>query len=277
MGRPAATVAVSFLLLAFRCGDRMLPQSASAPPRAQVQASDYPTLDAALREVEKYGGTLDLEGIPRTWSAVLQASPHLVAQVRFVTIENCGGGLSPVLGQPVLRVAAGVSAYFVTFRNCLVLGPIVADRMFNSTFENLWMPRGGLTFTGAAYYNRIVNLYAGGNCITATAAAGPSQGSNHNQVVGGRCQGTVTIGANVQDWSIEGMAFEGCRGACLSLAGTRISVGFNRFECASPVGIDLLGGDGWIAPSYWSSCGTRIRFRGTDTLSWAIGRQPDHQ
>jgi hypothetical protein len=256
------------------CGDDVM----LTPSHRYVRVSDYPTAQAALDAVSVWGGVLDMEGVPRTVSLELRASPMLVGQVRFVTITNCGGGLTPESGKPVLRVASGVHAYFTTLSECLVLGPVVMDRMHNATVRNVWMPTGGLSLTGAAYYNRIENLYAGGNCLTATATGGPSTGPNHNQLIGGRCQGTVTIGSQVQDWIIEGVAFEGCAGTCLSLAGTRLWIGNNRFECAAPVGIDLLiGSDGWIGEQYWSSCGVRIRFNGADAGAWSIAPQPNQQ
>jgi hypothetical protein len=242
-----------------------------------VRVSEYPSADSALRVVEVHGGTLDMEGRPASVAFQIRASPLLSSppQSRFVTITNCGGGLSPLKGQSVLKAAPGVSVYFFTLSKCLVRGPVDFSRFYNSTIQDVWMPTGGLSLTGAAFYNRFVNLYAGGKCLTATAPGGPSSGPNHNQIEGGRCQGTVTIGPNVQDWQVNGVAFEGCQTVCLSLAGTRLYVGNNRFECASPVGIDLLAGsDGTINTSYWSSCGVQIRFRGADPLAWTISSQP---
>lgn len=258
------------VLLLTGCGDAMV-----APPQTPVYvlASSYPTLDSALRVVETWGGTLDLGGVPRTGALQVRASSQLAQQSRGVTIANCFGGWTGGLS-----VAPGVSAYFLTLRDCLVLSPLEMHGMFNSTVENVWMPQGGLTLTGGSYYNVIRNLYAGGPCVTFTAASGPSLGANHNAIQGGRCQGTVSIGANVQDIDITGMAFEGCTGVCLKIAGTRIHVGFNRFECDSPVGIELLAGsDGWIDEQYWSSCGTRIVFNGADPLNWRIAPQPAQQ
>lgn len=253
---------------------------APAPGPQSVRVSDYPSPDSALRSVERYGGTLDMEGKPASVSFQIHASPGLTnpPQSRFVTITNCGGGLSPVGGRPVLSAAPGVSVYFFTLSKCLVHGGIDFSRFHNSTIQDVWMPTGGLSMTGAAYYNRIVNLYAAGNCLTATATGGPSSGPNHNQIEGGRCQGTVTIGAQVQDWQVNGMAFEGCGRVCLSLAGTRLYIGNNRFECAGPTGIDLLAGsDGVINPSYWSSCTVKIRFRGAERRAWTISPQPRSQ
>lgn len=267
-----AGLLVGLLLLA-ACQATTAPQEPPPPPdptSAFVLVSAKISPDSALRLVEPNGGTVDMGGGPVTGAMVVRSSPNLLNQVRGVQITNCFGGWTGGLS-----VAPNVSAYFLTLSNCLVLSPIVMDRMYNSTIENVWIFGAGVTLTGASYYNRIVNLYAAGDCITFTAASGPSLGANHNQVVGGRCQGTITIGAFVQDIDIHDVAFEGCTGACLKIAGTRIHIGFNRFECASPIGIELeKGSDGWIDAQVWSSCGTRISFNGADPADWHIEAQP---
>jgi hypothetical protein len=262
------------LLVLVACSTPTAPQPAEQPA-GPVYVLVGPTIspDSALRLVETWGGTVDMGGAPVTGALVVRSSPQLLQQSRGVTIRNCFGGWTGGLS-----MAPGVSAYFLTLADCLVLSPVVMDRMHNSVIRNVWMPAGGLVLTGAAYYNRIENLYAAGDCITFTAAPGPSLGSNHNQVVGGRCQGTITIGAHVQDIDLTGIAFEGCTGTCLRIAGTRIHVGFNRMECNSPIGIELLAGsDGWIDEQYWSSCAARIVFNGADPLNWVIRPQPPQQ
>lgn len=264
-------LAVMLSLNSIGCGDSIMAAPAPDAPRPRyVFAADYPTLDSALRVVEPWGGTLDLGGVARTGALLVRSSPHLVNQSRGVRITNCFGGWTGGL-----RMAPGVSGYFLTLSECLMLSPLVMDRMFNTTIENVWFYGAGITLTGPAYYNTIRNAYAAGPCVTFTAATGPSLGSNHNRIEGGRCQGTVEVGAYVQDIDITGMAFEGCTGSCLRIAGSRVHVGFNRFECASPVGIELLpGSDGWIDEQVWSSCGVRILFAGADPANWRIAPQP---
>jgi hypothetical protein len=156
-----------------------------------------------------------------------------------------------------------------------------ASRTYNSTFRALWiLPPSGqpaITIGGPAHYNVFETLYLGGRFDV--VGDGTPGGPNTNTLRDSRIQSTVSIGPGVQNWRIAGNAFESCGAVCLSLAGTRIDVqSGNRFECAGPVGIDLLAGsDGWIAPSYWSSCGVRIRFSGADPAGWVIAAQPPQQ
>jgi hypothetical protein len=247
-----------------------------------VRITSCSQVDSALRAVEVRGGTLDFNGLACTAAIELHSSPLLLNQVRFVRLTNCGGGLNAPAGLPVFRVAAGVAAYFVEVDNCLILGTVDASRVYSSTFRQLWiLPPAGqdaLRLVGPAYYNVFAGLYVGGP-IVAQSSGGVYDGPNTNTLRESRIQSTVTIGANVQNWRIRDNAFEGCGAVCLSLAGTRLEVGSgNRFECAGPVGIDLLAGsDGVIETQYWSSCGIRVRLSGADPLNWRIAPQPGQQ
>lgn len=250
-------------------------------------ASDYPTVDQALRAVEIWGGTLDLGGIPRNVNLQLHASPVLVGQVRFVKITNCGGGLSPAHPGPVLSVAPGVDGYFVELDRCLVLGTINFSHLFNSRFTDTWVfcqsTEVAYIAQGPAHYNTWDGGVIGcGVGIQANATNGPSTGPNSNTVRGVRFSGVrygMILGPFVQDWIIDGDQFETCTSACLELQGTRLVLrSGNRFECAGPTGVRLdTPSDGIIETQYWSSCGRTIDLGTADPKNWVIASQPPQQ
>ncbi len=279
------------LLLLAACGSPALPTAPDPGPVAlAIRISDYGVtgvgdetvkVNAAIAAAAVFGGVVDFEGKDITAAMVIPATPRLNGQVRAVRLTNCMGSITAPAGQPVLRVAAGLDAYFIEVSYCLLLGSVDFSRMFNTRFVGVWiLPPAGqwaMTASGAAYYNTIESSYLGGPlALRAMPTGGPATGPNTNRLLGSRIQGTVVIGHHAQNWIIDGNAFESCGPVCLDLAGTRISVREgNRFEGAVDGIVLRAGSDGWIAPQYWSSIsGLRIKFDGADPLAWSIAPQP---
>lgn len=282
------------LLLLAACGTVTRPTEPDPGPVAlAIQVSDYGVtgvgdetvkVNQAIAAAALSGGTVDFEGKHVTAAMVIPATPNLIGQVRAVRLTNCMGSVTAPAGQPVLRVAAGLDAYFLEVSHCLLLGSVDYGRMFNSRFVGVWIlpPSGqwGMTASGPAYYNTIESSYIGGPLsVRGLSTGGPATGPNTNRLVGNRIQGTVLLGAGVQNWIVDGNAFESCGMVCLDLAGTRLVVAAgNRFEGAVDGIVLRAGSDGWIAPQYWSSItGLRIKFDGADPLGWQIATQPGQQ
>lgn len=279
------------LLLLAACGSPALPTAPDPGPVAlAIRISDYGVtgvgdetvkVNQALAVAALSGGTVDFQGKHVTAAMVIPATPNLIGQVRSVVLTNCMGSITAPAGQSVLRVEPGLSAYFIEVNHCLLLGSVDFSRMFNSRFVSVWIlpPAGqwGMTASGPSYYNTIESSYIGGPLsVRAISTGGPATGPNTNRLIGNRIQGTVLIGAGVQNWIVDGNAFESCGPVCLDLAGTRLDVrSGNRFEGAVDGIVLRAGSDGWIAPQYWSSIsGLRIKFDGADPLAWSIAPQP---
>lgn len=278
------------LLLLVSCGTAPTDPEGPGPVTLAFKASDFGVtgigdetakVNQALAAVAVSGGTLDMQGKHITAAMVIPATPNLIGQVRNVQITNCMGSITAPAGQPVLKVADGLDAYFVEVSHCLLLGSVVMDRMYNARLEAVWiLPPAGqwaISATGPSYYNVVRDSYLGGPLsMRFVSTGGPATGPNTNRIEGNRIQGTVQIGTGVQNIIVDGNAFESCGAVCLDLSGVRLDIrSGNRFE-GSVDGIILrAGSDGWIAPQYWSSItGLRIKFDGADPLNWQIAPQP---
>lgn len=279
------------LLLLAACGSPALPTAPDPGPVAlAIRISDYGVtgvgdetvkVNQALAAAALSGGTVDFQGKHVTAAMVIPATPNLIGQVRSVVLTNCMGSITAPAGQPVLRVEPGLSAYFIEVNHCLLLGSVDFSRMFNSRFVSVWiLPPAGqwaMTASGAAYYNTIESSYLGGPlALRAMPTGGAATGPNTNRLLGTRVQGRLEIGPHVQNWIVDGNAFESCGAICLDLSGERLVIGAgNRFEGAVDGIVLRAGSDGWIAPQYWSSIsGLRIKFDGADPLAWSIAPQP---
>lgn len=284
----------ALLLILAACGTAPTPTEPGPGPNLfAIRVSDYGVtgvgdesvkVNQAIAAAALSGGVVDFEGKHLTAAMVIPATPNLIGQVRGVVLTNCMGSITAPAGQPVLRVAAGLDAYFLEVSHCLLLGSVDYSRMFNSRFVSVWVlpPAGQWAYTasGPAYYNTIESGYIGGPlALRALSTGGPATGPNTNRLLGTRVQGTVLIGAGVQNWIIDGNAFESCGAVCLDLSGTRLDIrSGNRFEGAVNGIVLRAGSDGWIAPQYWSSIsGLRIKFDGADPLAWSIAPQPPPQ
>lgn len=279
-----------FLVLS-ACGTVVLPTDPDpGPGLLAIRVSEYGVtglgdetakVNQAIAAAALSGGTVDFEGKQVTAAMVIPATPNLIGQVRAVRLTNCMGSVTAPAGQPVLKVAAGLDAYFIEVSHCLLLGSVDYSRMFNSRFVGVWiLPPAGqwaMTASGPSYYNTIESSYLGGPlALRAMPTGGPATGPNTNRLLGTRVQGRVEIGPHVQNWIVDGNAFESCGAVCLDLSGVRLSIGAgNRFEGAVDGIVLRAGSDGWIGPQYWSSVtGVRIKFEGADPLAWSIAPQP---
>jgi len=266
--------------------------SSVAPSTRGVKVADWPSVDSALRVAEATSQPLDMGGVPHTVALEIRANPKFAAgtnQARFVKIINCGAGLTSPDARPILKMAPGVSGYFVGLEGCLLLsngiGHRLVDfsRMHNARFTDVWVFCGAndtaYVGRGAAYFNTWDGGLIGcGVGIGAFSTGGESMGPNSNWVTHVRFAGVgrgLVIGPFVQAWSIRDNAFETSAATALDLSGTRLMVGGNRFE-GGPSGITLrAGSDGVIEYNYWSSIsGLRIRFDGAKPINWRIDAQP---
>jgi hypothetical protein len=284
-----------FWLLTVLCGCAV----ADAQPGVPAVAGYYHARDFGITGIGDESGkvnaalaklpaasTFDFDGLSVTANVVIPASAGLVKQSRQLTLRGCAT-LSAATAAPVVRMADGVAAHFLTIEDCLLKAQtdgVRFDRMFESEFRQVWVtgPANMIAFhgVGAAYGNVFQQVYAGGGVgVKAEATGGASSGPNSNRIRDSRFQSAtgVWIGEFVQDWIIEGTLFETCSVVCMRLDGTRLLVGAqNRIECAGPLGI-LLGprSDGVIATQYWSSCTKRIAADPVEDISaWRIDNQP---